>query len=624
MTWEIGSQLRQKYPDYNKELSEIEGVVDEEEARILLYKFLRENTTFAVSLLSGVDLFPFQHMAIKGMMKTDYFLGIWSRGLSKSFTTGIFAFLDAILNQGVEIGILSKSFRQSKLIFKKIEDIAAKPEARMLGQCITHKSKSNDEWLMEIGSSRIRALPLGDGSKLRGFRFHRIIIDEFLLMPESIYNEVIVPFLSVVENPMEQQRMHDLETKLINEGKMNEEDRYKWPHNKLIALSSASYKFEYLYKVYEKFDNLITGKDTEGENSDATRCIMHLSYDCAPEKLYDSNLIEQSKSTMSQSQFDREFGSLFTDDSSGYFKNSRMAACTVQDGMEPSMEVAGNPKDKYLLAFDPSWAESESSDNFAMHVFKLHDEKQMGTLVHSYALAGTSLKQHINYFHYLIKYFNIVSIVGDYNGGVQFLNAVNESKKFKDSNIKIDFITADFDKPEEYENDLRKARREYDLDSKKICILRKPTSQWIRRANELLQASFDHKKIAFGSRPIDDYYTAEIKKKIPIKNLKFANFVEQDEKESAAAKMIDFVEHQYDMVNLTKTECALIQIKTTPQGHQSFDLPDVLKRTSGPNKARKDSYSAIVLGNWMIKTYYDYMNVDCTNWQTTFQPMFIG
>ena len=105
------------------------------------------------------------------------------------------------MNQGVDIGILSKSFRQAKMIFKKIEDIAAKPEAKYLANCITRLSKQNDEWVMEIGNSSIRALPLGDGSKLRGFRFHRIIIDEMLLMPERVYNEVIVPFLSVVQNP---------------------------------------------------------------------------------------------------------------------------------------------------------------------------------------------------------------------------------------------------------------------------------------------------------------------------------------------------------------------------------------------------------------------------------------
>jgi len=57
----------------------------------------------------------------KACWKAIYFLGVWSRGMSKSYTTGIYAVLDAILNQGVETGILSRSFRQSKMIFKKIE-----------------------------------------------------------------------------------------------------------------------------------------------------------------------------------------------------------------------------------------------------------------------------------------------------------------------------------------------------------------------------------------------------------------------------------------------------------------------------------------------------------------------
>ena len=80
---------------------------------------MRGNVSFAADLIFGIKLFPFQHMAVKSMFETDYFLGVWSRGMSKSFSTGIYAALDAILNQGVEIGILSKSFRQSKMIFQK-------------------------------------------------------------------------------------------------------------------------------------------------------------------------------------------------------------------------------------------------------------------------------------------------------------------------------------------------------------------------------------------------------------------------------------------------------------------------------------------------------------------------
>ena len=120
MAWETGKQLsRKSEEDFNEKLLKIEGFLEEKEAKLLLYQFLRENITFTADLVSGVKLFPFQHMAIKAMFETDDFMGVWSRGMSKSFTTAIYAYLDAILNQGVEIGILSKSFRQAKMIFKK-------------------------------------------------------------------------------------------------------------------------------------------------------------------------------------------------------------------------------------------------------------------------------------------------------------------------------------------------------------------------------------------------------------------------------------------------------------------------------------------------------------------------
>lgn len=620
MAWIEGNQKKRKhFANINQEILTKEGFLEEREAKILLYKFLKENPSFTCELLTGIRLFPFQHMAIKAMMLTDYFLGIWSRGQSKSFTTGLFAALDATLNQGVHIGIISKSFRQSRMIFNKIEDIMKTPKAAMFAEAVTRVSKSNDQWVMEIGRSKITALPLGDGEKLRGFRFQRMIIDEFLLMPERIYNEVIVPFLSVVENPTERQEIHNLENKLIEAGKMLEEERTQWPNNKIIGLSSASYKFEYLYKLYQQYENLILNP----EKSDvAHRVIMHLSYDCAPTQLYDQSLIQQAKSTMSQSQFDREFGSIFTDDSSGYFKVSKMAACTIEDGQGQCVEVAGEPNDEYLLSFDPSWSESESSDDFAMHVFKLNKDRKIGTLVHSYAISGTSLKSHIFYLHYLLTHFNIVAMVGDYNGGVQFLNACNESEIFKEANLKIDCFDADFDNPQEYQNALRDARNQYNLQSKRICHLRKPTSSWIRSANELLQSAFDHKRIWFAASAINDDYQRQRQKHVPIEKIKFLRVADNEEKNSSA-KMIDFIEHQKDMIDLTKAQCALIQITTTAQGTQSFDLPQNIRRQTGPDKARRDSYSALVLGNWMIQTYFDMMDHKEEQTSSTFVPFLI-
>lgn len=540
--------------------------------------------------------------------------------MSKSFSTGIFALLDAILNQGVQIGILSKSFRQSKMIFKKIEDISRSPKATFFAQCITRVSRMNDEWVMEIGRSSIRALPLGDGEKLRGFRFQRIIVDELLLMPQKIYNEVIIPFLSVVDNPTERQEVYDLETQMIEKGKMKEEERRKWPANKIIGLSSASYKFEYLYKIYQQYEALILN---ENKQDGAHRTIMHFSYDCAPEQLYDQNLISQSKATMSESQFEREFGAVFTDDSSGYFKVSKMALCTIQDGDGQCVEVVGNPKDEYILAFDPSWSESESSDDFAMLLIKLNRDTRKGTVVHSYALSGSNLKTHMKYLAYLLTHFNVVGIVGDYNGGVQFINSCNESDIFKKINIKLGVIDADLDKALDYEKNLGKVKQQYNLSEKNIVFLRKPTSAWIRIANESLQAAFDHKRIFFAGGAINDDYNNQRKARVPIKDLKFIRN-DSNEKGAVGARMIDFVEHQKDMMDLIKVQCALIQITTSPQGTQSFDLPLNLRKQKGADKARKDSYSALILGNWAMNVFYDMESDDIGKVQTTFTPMFLS
>jgi len=620
MSWEKGNQDgRNKFPNINKEILAIEDeYLEEDQAKLLLYKFLRQNPSFFSEMITGVELFPFQHMAIKAMMETDYFLGIWSRGMSKSFSTAVFALLDAILHQGVHIGIISKSFRQSKMIFSKMEDIAKSPKAEFLSQAITRVSKANDQWVMEIGSSKITALPLGDGEKLRGFRFQRMIIDELLLMPEKILNEVILPFLAVIENPTERQRMHDVETEMIKQGKMEEKDRHKWPNNKIIGLSSASYKFEHLYKMYCDYERLIKAKDEDADG--AHRVIMHFSYDCAPPQLYDQNLIDQAIATMSQSQFDREFMARFTDDSSGYFKVSKMKECTIGDGEGQCVEVFGEHSDEYILAFDPSWSESDGSDDFAMMIIKLNRDTKKGTLVHSYALSGSNLKTHINYMVYLLKNFNVVAVVGDYNGGVQFLNSCNESSIFKKEGIKLGLIDADLDDHHDYEKGLRSLKRQYNKESRNFVFLRKPSSKWIRYANELLQASFDHKRIYFAGAAMDDDYHKQRKARIPIKDLKFINNYKES---SEASKMIDFVEHQKDMMDLTKVECAMIEVNTSSQGTQSFDLPPNLRKQKGADKARKDSYSALLLGNWMMHVFYDMTDDKIQNQQSTFTPMFI-
>jgi hypothetical protein len=135
----------------------------------------------------------------------------------------------------------------------------------------------------------------------------------------------------------------------------------------------------------------------------------------------------------------------------------------------------------------------------------------------------------------------------------------------------------------------------------------------------MLQTAFDRKKLYFAATAMDDNYSMQKAKKIPIKELKFSKY--EDEK-NVGAKMIDFIEHQKDMIDLTKAECALIQVTSSAGGTQSFDLPSNLKRQKGVDRPRKDSYSAIVLGNWGMNIYYDMMDLPEER-AAGFTPMFI-
>ena len=93
MAWQKGKQrYRNDYSanELNTYLKTLDGDLPDEEAKYLLYKFLRANIAFTSELFLGVKLFPFQAMAIKGMMVSDYSMFVFSRGMSKTFSTAIY------------------------------------------------------------------------------------------------------------------------------------------------------------------------------------------------------------------------------------------------------------------------------------------------------------------------------------------------------------------------------------------------------------------------------------------------------------------------------------------------------------------------------------------------------
>lgn len=615
--WQKGNQPERKKGNANEELAKVEGFLEEKDAKLWLEKFFRENLTFLSKVLTGVELLEFQSLMIKAMFNVDYFLAICSRGSGKSFICAIFLILYASLNQGIKIGIIANSFRQARLLMQKILDLRLDPKAKFLRQMISDKdiSLKNDEWIIRIGRSQLVCLPTGDGGKLRGYRFKVMVIDELLLLSSKLINEVIRPFLSTNTDVTDRKKVREAEDALIAQGKMNEEDRIQWGSNKMIGLSSASYSFEYLKTMYDEYEAAVFNDKREDS---AKYGVFHISYECLPEELYDQALIASARAQMSEAQFGREFLSRFTDDSSGYYKMSKMKACTYPDGEGQSVEAVGEKGAEYILSGDISWSESEGSDDFVFQVIKYFPETGIGVLVHSYALPGTAMKDHIRYFHFLLKNFNIKFIVFDFAGGVQFLSAANESELFKSDKIEIKTIDVDVEDSTKYNEDIQTIRNLYNSAEKRICIQRKPSSNFIRQGNELLQAAIDHKRIWFAGAAVDEEFERQIKLPVPVESIKFLR-----DNTTANPNVVDFVENLKANIEMTKTQCALIEVTSTPQGTQTFDLPANLKKQRGANKARRDSFTALMLGNWGVSIYKDMLSMPTQNVQSTFTPFLI-
>ena len=110
----------------------------------------------------------------------------------------------------------------------------------------------------------------------------------------------------------ERLEIREVEDKLIAEGVMTEDQRMKFENNsKMIALSSASYTFENLYKTYKEWVQNIYSKEKE---SDTSYFISQLSYEALPSEMVDTTVIEEAKNGgTSNASFQREYCAQFTD-----------------------------------------------------------------------------------------------------------------------------------------------------------------------------------------------------------------------------------------------------------------------------------------------------------------------
>ena len=546
----------------------------------------------------------------------------WSNGFinHNSWLCAVFCCLYPIFYPRTRIVLASNAFRSTRRLIQQIERFINAKGADLLRQCYYEKKgrlefvRRADEMTLDINEGQIIAIPLNE--KVRGTRGDILIVDEFLMVPEDIYKSVLMPFLTARNDIQEQLENKELRDSLLIPDDLSKEDlALVTSTKKIIGLTSASYDFEFVYRLYLNWIQKAS-KPPIGSSYFVSR----IGYQALPESLIDKEIVEEAKSGgENTASFQREYMAIFSSSSDGYFNIKKLHDNTIRDGDLPCVQLKGSKDAKYILAIDPSFSDATTSDFFAMGVYLLNSDNRSITLVHTYARTGdkSELKDHIRYLYYLISCFNIVMIIGDFGGrSFNFIKACNESNYFVERNINLDFFEGNFD-DEDYMGQLKVARNSYNLSKRKICYTQiYQRSEWIRKANEHLKTQIESGKVHFASRLTghEQMFKNAVETEIPVL------FKDNDDFQRS---ILDFIADQDDLIEQTKRQLALIEPKVTSTGVMQFDLPQHLRQSKSPSKARRDCYSCMVMGSWAARCFYDLTMLEDEPISYTFDPILI-
>lgn len=529
-------------------------------------------------------LAPFQSVILETLWNKTFPILLASRGAGKTFLLAIYAVLRAMLCPGSKIVIVGAGFRQAKFVFEYIEQLYK--YSPILRECCPQSiRKPPDQIYLWIGDSVIRAIPLGNGEKVRGMRATHIISDEFASINPEVFQVVVRGFASVAQNPIEAATKRHKERKAIEEGWVKPDSIGREQGNQIVYTGTANYQFNHFYKILKTHEAIILNKIVgnalkvneqlnlgeedalhEGHLDYRDYAIIRIPYQALPESYMDERQIAQARVTMPRSLFQMEYECKFPTDSDGFFKRSLINAATPGHkecgGRAFGIEIVGQSGFEYVMGVDPA----RKTDNFAISILQINPSDKTCKNIYCYSMRGKSWPKATRKIRELLKKFNIVRIAMDAGGGGSAVEDLLQDEK----NIM----------PGE------QAIWRYDDDEQRrfagrhILDMVNFTPTWIGEANYGMAADIEHKRLLF------PYRTINVTRGI------------YDDTVEAEEEVWENIEEQIK-------EICMIVVSSTKTGIQHFDTPELPASQQGTLKTyqRKDRYSALLLSTYAARSY---------------------
>lgn len=602
---------------------------DKENPHIHLLRLMRNPKYFGYTCktIFNIELAPFQLVMLEELWKRKYPMVIAARGASKSFTLALYAMLRALLHQGCKIIIVGAAFRQAKVIFEYCEAIWH--NAPVLRDLVGVSGRSGprrdiDRCTCTIGDSLIIALPLGDGTKIRGQRANYIIADEFASIPKDIYENVVSGFAAVSSSPIESMksaaRIRVLRSLGMWAGETNEDTGYG---NQAVLAGTAFYAFNHFAEYWKQYKAFIESKGDIHKLEEIFHgevppkfdwkdfSIYRMPVELLPEGFMDEKHVARSRATVHTGIYNMEFGACFATDSNGFFKRSLIESCVTTTGIElPSGVVRfntvtrGNPKRKYVYGVDPA----SEKDNFSIVVLELAEDHRRIVYCWTATRQGhkdmvkAGLVKEDNFYGFcarkirlLMKVFPCERIAMDsQGGGVAVMEALHDEDKMEKGEKQIWPV---IDEDDERDTD--------DFPGLHILeMVQFADAKYTHAANHGMRKDFEDKALLF---PFFD-------------PLSIALATEQDKQDQ---RLYDTLEDAVQEIEELKSELTtIVHTQTGQSGRDKWDTPEVKLPGGKKGRLRKDRYSALLMANMTARTIEramagpDYKHVGAVAGQT--------